>query len=525
MTAASVIDVYEVSKSFPGVVALQDVSLSLTRGEIVGLVGKNGAGKSTLINVLSGSVRPDTGLVRIDGETVQLRDPRDARSRGIAVVHQEIEIAQTLSIAENMSVGGHQPKLFGCLLDKRQLREKCLKVLARLGCDDLDPGKAAGSLSVPQRRLLMICKALWDDARVIILDEPTESLTRREADRLHALVRSLAAEGVTVVYVSHRLDDVMDLASRIVVMRDGQVVDDRPRSDMSPAELFTLISGSPRNPVSFPGASLGSHPAANSDELLRLDYRVGSGISSRVTVQTGEVLGIAGLVGSGRTRLLRTMYGADSYPDARVTLGNMTYKTPSPRRSISAGLGLLPEERRSQGLFGAGGTGMNITIASQRQYRHWHKVPLASKRNERRAARNWIDRLEIAGATPEKPVTQLSGGNQQKVLLARWLARDARILLMDEPTNGVDVGAKREIHGIIRSMAEQSRAVVLVASDFQELCDVATRVVVLRKGLIVGELTGDLMTEENILRLCYDVGAVDDFHPVSSIEEGEYDRT
>lgn len=496
-----VVQLESVTKAFPGVRALQGVSLSLGKGEVIGLVGKNGAGKSTLINLITGAIHPDSGSVSIAGERIRLRGPRDARGRGIAVVPQEIQLNEQLSVAENISLGGPHPRRAGTLLNRRALLERAGEVLDRLNAS-IDPRRKVQSLTTSERRLVMIARALWHRADVLILDEPTESLTKQEADRLHELIGEMRDSGVLVIYVSHRLRDVMDVATRVIVMRDGEVVEDRSRDQIDGGELFRLISGTAA--LNEPEAEHAmQEPGA---ELLRVLVRQeGESEDCEIRLHAGEVLGIGGLVGSGRTELLRAIYGADRDDSITVTGDSGKRIGSGPAESVEAGIGFLPEERRTEGLFEVSSITTNIAVGSLRRHRLTRRLPVVSNRRATKESKRWIAKLAIATPRADVPVQRLSGGNQQKVLFARWLSAGCRVLLLDEPTNGVDVGAKREIHDTIREFTAGGGGVILIASDFSELCGIANRVVVMRNGMIVGKLTGKDVNEDAILRLCYAV--------------------
>ncbi len=499
--SAPLISVQGVRKEFPGVVALDGASLDLHAGEVIGLVGKNGAGKSTLIKVLAGVEQPDAGHVLIDGEPVSLSTPHDATARGLAFVHQEISQAQTLTVAENVLLGLGYPKR-GPLVSWRQLHARTREILARLDAR-IDPGELVARLSPAQQRLVMIGRALAQKARLLVLDEPSAALTEDEIEQLHKVVAHLASEGVTVIYISHRLDEILAVSSRVIVMRDARVVADHATAELTHRRLVELITGGATDIVRTRAERDRPAPAADAATLLSYQSEATGGFS--VSVRSGEIVGLAGLVGSGRTELVRALFGAEGGRE-HATIGGVATNVARPADAIRAGMVLLPEDRRSEGNIGTFSVKRNLTLVSLSRLRVARWLGIPSGRREAQAAAAAIERLDIRTASPDTPVRWLSGGNQQKVMLGKWLALDARVYIFDEPTVGIDVEAKEEAFRLIDDLARRGKGVVLISSDFSELVAMCDRVLILKEGRIVAERRGGEITEVALVGACYEAG-------------------
>jgi ABC-type sugar transport system ATPase subunit len=509
VSAAPILEARGLSKAFPGVVALDDVGVTLRSGEVIGLIGKNGAGKSTLIKVLAGVETPDRGEVLVNGEVVRLAKPQDAMSAGFAFVHQELTDVPNLTVAENVSLGLGYPK-HGPFVSDRGIRHRAAEVLGQLGAD-LPLDAPVGELSAVNQRVVMIARALAQEARVLVLDEPTASLTKDEIDHLHGVIRRLSGTGICVVYVSHRLDEIVSLTSRVVVMRDGRVVAERPTAEIDRRSLIELITGDREVAETAAGEHFMRREfPADSHELLRVEGLLPAGgtHAASFVARAGEVLGIAGLVGSGRSTLARTICGIHPAAAGHVHLDGKEVKLRSPASAIAAGLVYLPEDRRVEGNVLDFSVRENVTLSSLRDFRWQSWLPFPSRRRERRAAADRVERLRIKVANVEGPTRWLSGGNQQKVLLARWIDREARVFVFDEPTQGIDVEAKEEVFGLIEALAEAGQAILIISSDFSELVRACDRVIALREGEIVAELAGSELSEGEIVRRCY-AGDVD----------------
>lgn len=486
-----------VSKRFGSTVALNSVDFQMNQGEIVGLVGKNGAGKSTLIKVIGGATKPDSGSVHWCGSRIVPKSPRVCSELGIAVLYQENNLAQGLTVGE--TIGLSRLPRRGPLVRRAQLRAEAGEMLDCLGLGGLDPNRRVGSCSHVQQRMIMIAAALWRRSRLIVLDEPTASLTDEEITSLHQVVRDVAAQGVAVIYVSHRLDEVVELTDRVVVMRDARVVEDRPTHDTDVDSLVLSIAGEELKQH----LSNSEEPRPIGRELLRVSGLCSDGVrDASLSVSAGEIVGIAGLVGSGRTELLRTIYGAAVARNGAVEFDGYPYSRRSPRESLRRGLALLSEDRRKQGIIPGFSVRRNITLSSLEYVRHRRVLPIPSSRHETSSALRQITSLGIVTNGDHQIVTSLSGGNQQKTLLARWINTRCKLLMLDEPTVGVDVGGKADLYRIIREIAADGVAVLVVSSDFSELIEVCDRLVVMRDGELVNSLPRNT-TEAAILDICY----------------------
>ncbi|HEX2262774.1 MAG TPA: sugar ABC transporter ATP-binding protein [Pseudonocardiaceae bacterium] len=489
----SMLEMREMSKRYPGVLAVDRVNLTVLPGEVHVIAGENGAGKSTLMKLLSQVERPDEGVVRLDGKPVEFRGPRFAQlTLGVSMVHQEMALAAHLTVAENLCLGEESTRLG--VLSRRAERKRAQALLDRVNLA-VDPGRPVGTLPVADRQRVEIAKALGGTPRVVIMDEPTAMLTEAEITDLFEVIAELKEQGIAIVYISHRLDEVAHLADQVTVLRDGRVVQTLPPAQVSPQRLIRLMVGRDID-------SLYPKPRARIGKvLLRAE-----GISRRgravdlvdctVEVRAGEIVGFAGLVGSGRTELVRAIFGAD-IPDAgRVFLRGREIRIRSPRQGIEAGLGYLTEDRQGEGLALQLPVDQNITLA---------RVPLRfgaiDLREERRTALSWRDRLGIKTPSIKSPVQALSGGNQQKVVVAKWLETTGQVLFFDEPARGIDVGAKAEIFDLIGRLAGEGRGIVLISSYLPELLNMCDRIIVLRAGRIAGELACEQFSEERVMQL------------------------
>jgi ribose transport system ATP-binding protein len=483
-----------VHKSFNGVPVLHGVDLELRRGEVHALLGENGAGKSTLMKILQGVYPLDSGEIRVDGGVVRPGSTHDARAAGIGMVFQEFSLVPTLSVAKNVFLG-REPRLPGGLLDDGESVRRTRALFAQMGVE-LDPRAQVGSLSTAYWQLTEIAKALAQNARVLIMDEPTASLARHEAQALFALVGRLKAAGISIIYISHRMEEVYRVADRVTVLRDGRRVITAPLGDVSPAQLIEHIIGRRMSALAWQ-----ERPVDRSGTPI-LELR---GLSAGPRVRDvslrlyrGEILGLAGLMGSGRSELARCLFGIDRARAGQVLIDGRPVSLTSPRAAIAAGLALIPEDRRAQGLVLDHSVRDNLLLPLLPGL-HWG--PLLNDRRGSGIARSLIDRLRIRVANPGRPVRQLSGGNQQKVVIAKWLATDPSVLIMDEPTVGVDVGTKSEIVDTIRGLADQGKAVIVISSELPELLAVSDRIVVLRAGAVDQELDRRDIPDEEYLQM------------------------
>ncbi|MER8577878.1 sugar ABC transporter ATP-binding protein [Mesorhizobium sp. M1423] len=477
-----------ISKLFPAVRALSDVSFSVGAGEIHGLLGENGAGKSTLLRILSGVYRPTAGSVLIDGRPVTLNNPAQARAAGVAMIHQELQQVPRLSVAQNMFLG-HPLTRGGVFVDRREQERRAAEALAAID-PTIDPAAPLGSLKVAQRQIVEIARALLDRARIVAMDEPTSSLTPSEFERLAEVIAGLARDGVAVVYVSHKLDEVFGICQRATIMRDGAVVETVDLAQVSEKAVVSMMVGRE--------LAQEQHRSHASGEI-RLSVR---GLASATKVRDvsfdlhrGEVLGIAGLVGSGRTELLRLLAGADRASSGTMEIDGKAIKLSSPRDGIAAGIGLVPEERKREGIVPLRSISSNMALASMGVFAPRGVI---DHRRLKRVAAEKMKRVNLRPFLLDRPIRLFSGGNQQKAIIGRWLAAGTRILLFDEPTRGIDVGAKAEIYHLIEELAAEGHSVIVVSSELPEVIRLADRVLVMRDGTVAAELGRASLSEQAI---------------------------
>ncbi|GIF63074.1 ribose import ATP-binding protein RbsA [Asanoa ishikariensis] len=479
-----------VSKSFGAVAALRDVDLELVAGEAHALVGENGAGKSTLVRILAGVHPPDTGTVLLDGAPVTFGGPADARAAGIAVIYQEPTLFPDLSVAENIFMG-RQPRRSLRRIDTAAMRARSRELFDRLGVR-LDPDRPARGLSIADQQLVEIAKALSTNARVLVMDEPTAALSGVEVERLFAVARSLRDEGAAVLFISHRFDEVFDLCERITVMRDGRRVDTAPASQLTVDALVRKMVG---RDVATLFPKVDTTPGD-----VRLDVRglTRHGFFSDVsfTVRGGEIVALAGLVGAGRSEVVRAVFGVDKPDAGEVRVDDKPLPAGDTPAAIAAGLALVPEDRRQQGLVMELSVERNATLP-----RRWalSRAGLLFGGAERRSAATWTQRLQVKAGRPTDPVATLSGGNQQKVVLAKWLSTEPRVLIVDEPTRGIDVGTKAEVHRLLSELAADGVAVLMVSSELPEVLGMADRVLVMREGRLVADIPRAGADEESVM--------------------------
>jgi ABC-type sugar transport system ATPase subunit len=488
-------------KRYPGVLALDHASGVIVSGAIVGLLGKNGAGKSTLIKILAGAVQPDEGTISIDGEPVRFHGPHDATRRGLAFVHQELTDVPNMTVAENIELGLGYPKVAGTFVKRRELRRRAVETLEQLGAP-IDPKARLAGLSIAERRLVVIARGLAQQARLLVLDEPTASLTEEEIRHLHGVVRVLRDRGVAVLYVTHRLQEVFDVTDDVAVMRDGRMVFESPTAKVTRTELIEHITG---HRAAGTAERWRPPDGAAQEELLRVEglSRPPAVRDVSLTLRAGDLLGIAGLVGAGRTELVRLIFGADRATAGRVLMRGRPVKLRGPRDAMRAGIVLLPEDRARQGAVRSFSVRKNITLPRLSRFRLVPRLPVPALAVERRVSHHLVERLQIKVAHIEHPISHLSGGNQQKVVLAKWLDSGADVFIFDEPTHGIDVGAKEEIYRLMVELAGTGKGVVFISSEFPELVGVCNRVVVMREGTLVGEFEGDAVTEAALVDRCY----------------------
>jgi L-arabinose transport system ATP-binding protein len=496
-----------VGKTFPGVRALDGVSFAVRAGSVHALMGENGAGKSTLLKILSGAYRPDAGRLLLAGRPASFPSPAAALAAGVAVIYQELHLVPELSVAENLYLG-HLPRAAG-FVRRRTLVDNARSLLASLG-EAIDPKTKVGRLPLAQRQMVEIAKALTRDARVLAFDEPTSSLSAREVDRLFATIRRLRDGGRVVLYVTHRMDEVFALCDAATVLRDGRHVQTFPRlAGVSPGDLVARMVGraiadvyryTPRPPLPAPAA-------------LDVDGLTGPGLTApaRLSVARGEIVGLFGLVGAGRTELLKLLYGATRPTGGHVRVLGQPAGAPgaggprSPRHAVRAGIVLAPEDRKKEGIVPVRSVAENLNISGRR-----HFSPLGffiRPARERANAADFVHRLAVKTPSLRQPIRHLSGGNQQKVILARWLCEDVKVILLDEPTRGIDIGAKSEIYAVMYALAARGIGVLMVSSELPEVMGVADRVLVMRQGALVADLPRGAASAEEILRLALPTGS------------------
>lgn len=484
-----------VQKHFGGIPALSDAALTVGAGEVHALVGQNGAGKSTLIKVLTGYHAKDAGKVLFEGKPFAAASPNDAQRSGISTIYQEINLVPLRSVAENICLGRRFTR-YG-LLDWNAMRAEAEQLLARFNIH-IDTNSALGSFNTATQQLVAIARAIGFAARLVIMDEPTSSLDETEVATLFTVIRQLKSEGVSVIFVSHKLDELYAVCDRITIMRDGRTVRQTTLTDISKVDLISAMLG--RDVVRAEGhITAFTRGKAHAGDVVLTARNLGAGQAVRdvsLTIRRGEIAGLAGLLGSGRTETARLIFGADPLSTGTMTLHGKDHHPTNPAAAVAAGIGFCTEDRKIEGIIPDMSVADNMTLAL---------LPWISPRGvvdearQRTLVQGFIDKLGIKCSGPGQRIRDLSGGNQQKVLLARWLAMNPKLLILDEPTRGIDVGAKGEIQSLIRSLADQGLAVLMISSELEEVAEGADRIVVLRDGVTVAELAGDLVTEDQIV--------------------------
>ena len=482
----------QITKDYPGVRALDDVSFDLRRGEVHALVGENGAGKSTLMKVLAGAEQSDAGSVLLNGEPAHIHIPQDAMAAGISIIYQEFNLVPYLSVAENIYLGRY-PVRAGVFVDWRGMHDGARALLDRLGAQ-FSTRALVHTLAVAEQQMVEIAKALSLDAQVLVMDEPSSTLTEHELAALFEQIRSLRSHGVSIVYISHRLEEVFEIADRVTVLRDGRLIDTRPVAELDRADIVRMMVGRELADVSFVGEQ------APGEELLRVEGLTRGAAVQDVsfTLRRGEILGIAGLVGAGRTELGRAIFGADRIDRGAIWLEGEPVRINSPAQAIRMGIGLVTEDRKLQGLILGMALQENVTLANLGAV---STAGFLSRRRERSAADQYVGELDIRTPSTAQIVRNLSGGNQQKVVLAKWLFTKSEVLIFDEPTRGIDVGSKAEIHQIMRDVADRGAGVIMISSELPEVLQMSDRILVMHEGRLAGELSREQATQEKIMFL------------------------
>jgi rhamnose transport system ATP-binding protein len=483
----------DVSKSYAGVHALRGATLEVRGGEVHALVGENGAGKSTLVKILTGAVDPDEGTIELDGRPITHNSPRVSKSLGIAAIYQQPALFPELTVAENIALGLERGGLRG-RVDWRGRRRRASELLAQVGAK-VDPDREAGELTMPEQQLVEIARALGAEARILILDEPTASLSDDDAENLFAVIRGLRERGVGMVYISHRLEELPAIADRVTVLRDGRTIDTQAMAAVSRSQLIQMMVGRelsavfPKRPVDLGEVVL---------ELRRLGCSAAGVHDVNLSVRAGEIVGLAGLVGAGRTELARTVFGLTPADEGEIVLRGAPVRIGDPAAAIAAGIAYVPEDRRRHGVIMELAIGANMTLASLDDISRFGMLDFAK---EKAIAAEYARRLGIKTPSIFAPVSTLSGGNQQKVAVSRWLATSPSVLVLDEPTQGVDVGAKAEIHALMTELAANGVAILMISSELPEILGMSDRVAVMRGGTIVAALDRADATQQKILAL------------------------
>ncbi|MGB0100294.1 MAG: sugar ABC transporter ATP-binding protein [Nocardioides sp.] len=494
--AGALLQMTGIVKEFPGVRALDGVDLDVRAGEVHCLLGQNGAGKSTLIKVLSGFHQPDDGTIAWDGEVVSFSSPAKAIGHGVATIYQELDLVPHLDVTENVYLG-HEVSRAG-FTQRTKAHQTVRELLARLGHSEIAPTRAVGELSPAKQQIVSMARALSRDTRLLILDEPSAVLDGEEVKNLFRVIRDLTAEGVAVVYISHRLEEIREIGDRITVLKDGATVATGLAVTETPtAELIRLMTGRSIEYV-FPPRS--DAPRDGGEPVLEVRGLALAGVFADLdlTVHAGEIVGLAGLVGAGRSEMIETLYGARRASAGTVSVDGKKLRRGSVGSAVRAGVGLAPEERKSQGLLLDEAVYKNVTVSSMSRFA---RLGFLDQAGERRRATELTESLDVRPSGVSRAVRTLSGGNQQKVVLARWLLRECRVLLLDEPTRGVDVGARSEIYQLIRSLADRGVAVVVVSSEIEEVLGLADRALVVREGVVVHESAATAIDEAKVLDL------------------------
>jgi len=480
-----ILSIKDVSKSFPGVRALDKVSVDIRRGTVHGIVGENGAGKSTLMKILSGVYQKDSGSIVFDGRTIEHTTPHDSMQRGLAIIYQELNLVNTMSVGENVFLGR-----FKEMKGMRGTHAKAKELLDSIACN-INTTRLVAELSVSEKQMVEIAKALSFKSKLIIMDEPSSSLTSEEMCELAKIIHQLKSQGISIIYISHKLDEVFDFCDMVTVMRDGHVIDTKPKSEFTREELITKMVGRtieneyPPRPQSV-GETLMEVRSINTHKLNDISF----------TLNKGEILGFVGLVGAGRTEIVRALFGADKARGHRVLIDGKPVTIRNPKEAIDAGLGFIPEDRKLQGLVLPFSVESNISMASIRKF---SKFGFIRKSLEKGIGARQVEALKVKTPSTKVPVGNLSGGNQQKCIVGRWLEIAPRIFIMDEPTKGIDVGAKFEIYTLMKEIAEQGGAIILISSELPEVLNMSNRVLTIFEGRITGEFNPQTTSVDEIM--------------------------
>lgn len=492
---SNLLEMRKITKTFPGVKALDEVDFSLERGTVHALMGENGAGKSTLMKCLFGIYTPDSGEIYIDGKKVSYKDPKDALDSGVAMVHQELNQVSMRSVAENIMLGRF-PNKYG-IIDHKKMNQETQDLFDRLGLN-FDPKKIIGKYSVAERQLIEIAKAVSYDAKILVLDEPTSSLTESEVDKLFEIINKLRTQGVGIIYISHKMEEILSISDFVTVMRDGKFIDCKPASELSKDEIIKLMVGR-----KIDATSLKTDEYIQDEIMLEVKNLSGkykpTVTDISFTLQKGEILGVAGLVGSRRTELVETIFGLRQKESGQIFIHGKEVENKDPIEAIKNGFALVTEERRATGIFPYAAIRLNATIANIKKY---SKHSIVSDKALKEDTDKVIESMEVKTPSQSTKIMNLSGGNQQKVIIGRWLLTDPDVLLLDEPTRGIDVGAKYEIYKLIGDLAKEGKSVIFISSEMAELQMVCNRIMVMSNGRLAGiEKNDENLTQEKIMAL------------------------
>lgn len=491
MTPETILQMTEINKSFPGVQALSDVDLTVQTGEIMALVGENGAGKSTLVRILNGVFPPDSGEITWQGRSVTIRSPHDAQALGISMIHQELALIPYLDVGKNVLLGREPKGTFPGTIDWKVLYTQVRQELARLGLD-IDPRTQVRRLPIAQQQMVEVAKALSLDARLLVMDEPTSSLTEREVETLFHQMRTLREQGVSIIFISHRLEEVFEVADRVTVLRDGYLVGTESISALTPERVIRMMVGRELGDV------YGQHGHWKPEVVLEVDGLSRRGVVEDISfvLHKGEILGISGLVGAGRTELAETIFGIYPATAGSIRLNGQPVTIKRPAQAIRYGIGLVPEDRKAQGLFLRMTVATNVVMALFERLTRWGLVSWA---RAEQIASDFVHRLDIRTPSLVQRVRNLSGGNQQKVVIAKWLTLEPKVLILDEPTRGIDVGAKAEIYRLMNQLTERGVSILMISSELPEVLGVSDRVLVMREGRLAGEFDPRTATQDDIM--------------------------
>ena len=484
-----------IHKSFPGVLALNNVKFDVRKGEVHALLGENGAGKSTLMKILAGVYTKDSGTITFEGKSVESSSPREAQKMGIGIIHQELNMMQHLTAAQNIFIG-REPRMWGgTVLDEKTMNTETKKLFDQIKID-LDPRVRVMDLVVAKQQMIEIVKALSHNSQLLIMDEPTAALNDKEIEELFRIIRQLKATGVAIVYISHRMDEIKKISDRVTVMRDGTYIDTVRAADVELETIINMMVGRKLDEMVRPDAKIAS------DEILLEVKNLNRGRAIKnvnFQVRRGEILGFAGLMGAGRTEVARAVFGADPFETGEIFVNGKKVSIKQPQDAVSHGIGYLSEDRKRFGLAVGMDVQTNVVLASLSRFCNW--AGMIKSKDIGKTGEQFVDSLSIKTPSLSQTVKFLSGGNQQKVIIAKWLVRDSEVLIFDEPTRGIDVGAKFEIYKLLNRLVEDGKTIILISSELPELVRLCHRVLVMCEGRMTGELSGSEITQENIMKL------------------------